>query len=153
MLTGSSSSSGRPQFHVSQTYGGEGETHGAIAVGYDSRERRILWTATDQDQEGIMFVREKEDKEEDDEEEEAEPEYLIRGGGIHLSEGLAVDYLGRNVYFTDTHADTDGDSFVGVASMDKKDPWAKVISQSRYLHKPRGDKIVEDPLQGTKRGV
>ena len=57
--------------------------------------------------------------------ENPEPQYLVSGDSFHLPEGLAVDHVASNVYFTDSHADTDGRSYVGVANM-KSGKWAKV---------------------------
>ncbi len=104
------------------------EVHGAIALGYDSADRRVYWTSTDEGAEGVMYT---------DLLHGNRSQYLVRGEDFHLPEGLAVDYVGRNVYFTDSHADTDGRSFVGVASV-ATGRWAKLIEESRWLDKPRG---------------
>jgi len=102
---------------------------GAIAIAYDARENRALWTATNDGAEGIMWV--------DVRLQDAEPDYFLRGDDFHLPEGIAVDYVARNVYFTDSHADSDGGSYVGVASLSNR-RWKKLITDNRWLHKPRG---------------
>ncbi len=95
--------------------------HGAIALGYDAHQRRVYWTATDDGAEGVLYV---------DVDDPSESRYLVRGGDLHLPEALAVDYVARNVYFTDSHAETDGRSFVGVAST-ITGKWVKLVRRGK----------------------
>ncbi len=113
-----------------------GGVNGAIAVTYDAKQDRVYWTATDEGEEGIAYKAgvtsdtKRKNKEEG-------IKYLVKSSDIHLPEGIAIDYLARNIYFTDSHADTDGKSYVGVASLESGN-WTKLITNARFLHKPRG---------------
>ena len=91
----------------------------AIGVSYDGVDGRVYWSAVREKKQGILSghldgtgVR------------------LEIGDGLVMPEDLAVDYLARNVYFTDSQT-----KIIGVLKMNTKF-WTTIISET--VDKPRG---------------
>ena len=91
----------------------------AIGVSYDGVDGRVYWSAVKEKKQGIFSghldgtgVR------------------LETGDGLVMPEDLAVDYLARNVYFTDSHT-----KIIGVLKMNTQF-WTTIINET--VDKPRG---------------
>ena len=91
----------------------------AIGVSYDGVDGRVYWSAVKEKKQGIFSghldgtgVR------------------IEIGDGLVMPEDLAVDYLARNVYFSDSHT-----KVIGVLKMNTKF-WTTIISET--VDKPRG---------------
>ena len=91
----------------------------AVGVSFDGIGGRVYWSAIREDKHGILSSR--------------LDGTLVRseiGDGLVRPEDLSIDYIGRNVYFTDSLS-----KIIGVVSMDTKF-WTTIISES--VDKPRG---------------
>ncbi len=101
----------------------------AIGVGFDVENHRIYWSAIEENHGGIMYAPL-------DGEGSQNNTYLIQDPTFKSIEGLAIDYHGRNVYFTHMGPVKSNESFVGVASMNAKGAWKRLIVKG--VEKPRG---------------
>ena len=104
--------------------------HTAIGVSYDGYVDRMFWTAIADRKEAIMYA---------DVNPHKNRTGTIVNSGLAQPEDLAVDFMGRNVYFTDVEH-----KFVGVAHMGGRG-WKKLI-YGGVIDKPRA--IAVYPQQG-----
>jgi len=93
-------------------------SHQSIAVAFDSAEGRVYWSAIKDGHEGILSSNM----------DGTGKEFLIQDT-LKMVEDLAIDYVGRNLYFTDSV-----NKFIGVASLHTK-RWGILIKTS--VEKPR----------------
>lgn len=91
----------------------------AVGVSFDGIGGRVYWSAIHEDKHGILSSRL------DGTNVRSEIDV-----GLVKPEDVSIDYIGRNVYFTDSQA-----KIIGVVSMDTKF-WTTIISQN--VDKPRG---------------
>ncbi len=104
-------------------------TRGVVGLAFDPVTQRVYWTSIEPGKQGIRYAHLHGNG-------GRRAEFLVRSedGQMSNPEGLALDHVGRNLYFTNMVEDH-SNSYVGVVDL-ASGRWMKLIT--RDVQKPRG---------------
>ena len=95
-------------------------SHEAIGVGYNGLTQKVYWSAIKDGHEGILTCRI----------DGSAKEYVLKDNTLAMIEDISVDYLGQNIYFTESQH-----KFIGVVGIESSKEYAVLF---KNLDKPRG---------------